>query len=213
MQPFGYYRRELGANIERLIENALDWEHLPYLHDSSFEAIQVINADATGWTADARLAGGMKVSLDLRLDRANTSWITRTAAAGKIVSEIVSIAHARDAQRCHVEVEFRMAGVTRDRCAAMEKYYRTLYAKLYDEDEAMMVARAEALRLGSRARRERRTVTLASGGEAQVPLRCPHWGLPLTADPDDHDIITCPWHGYRFDARTGACVRGQSCRW
>ena len=28
-------------------------------------------------------------------------------------------------------------------------------------------------------------------------------------------IVTCPWHGWRFDARTGACVgapgRGQAC--
>ncbi len=213
LETIGYYRRGLGAGIERLFENALDWEHLPHLHDSSFEAIEVIDADETGWTADARLAGGMKVVLDLRLDRDEATWITRTRVAGEIASEIVSLASPLEPGRCHVAVEFRIADVPEDKREPMADYYRALYARLYDEDEAMMIARTEALAAGAQGLRERRTVTLTDGSETDVPLRCPHWGLPLTAEPDDAGIVTCPWHGYRFDARTGLCVSGQSCRW
>jgi nitrite reductase/ring-hydroxylating ferredoxin subunit len=36
---------------------------------------------------------------------------------------------------------------------------------------------------------------------------CPHFGGPLDDAPvDDRGIVTCPWHGYRFDVRTGRRV-------
>jgi nitrite reductase/ring-hydroxylating ferredoxin subunit len=38
---------------------------------------------------------------------------------------------------------------------------------------------------------------------------CPHQGLPLSVgELCDDGTIECPWHGARFDAATGACVRG-----
>ncbi|WP_131784475.1 Rieske (2Fe-2S) protein [Protofrankia symbiont of Coriaria ruscifolia] len=37
---------------------------------------------------------------------------------------------------------------------------------------------------------------------------CPHQGLPLDRAMIDADArtITCPWHGYRFDCKTGECL-------
>ena len=32
---------------------------------------------------------------------------------------------------------------------------------------------------------------------------CPHAGGPLGAGPLDGQIVTCPWHGWRFDVTTG----------
>ena len=32
---------------------------------------------------------------------------------------------------------------------------------------------------------------------------CPHWLGPLDACVVEDGQITCPWHGYRFDVRTG----------
>ena len=37
----GSYVRDLGASVERLFENALDWEHLPHVHLGSFALIAV----------------------------------------------------------------------------------------------------------------------------------------------------------------------------
>src|SRR5262249_8325625 len=41
---------------------------------------------------------------------------------------------------------------------------------------------------------------------------CPHLGGPLDAAAVCDGIVTCPWHGYRFDVRAGAAVGGGSLR-
>jgi hypothetical protein len=48
----GRYTRDLGASIDRLYENALDWEHLPHLHKSDFASIAVIAHSHAGWQAE-----------------------------------------------------------------------------------------------------------------------------------------------------------------
>lgn len=35
---------------------------------------------------------------------------------------------------------------------------------------------------------------------------CPHQGGPLGAGKLEGDIITCPWHGWKFQVRTGQHV-------
>lgn len=35
--------------------------------------------------------------------------------------------------------------------------------------------------------------------------RCPHAGAPLSAGLLRDGVIVCAWHGWRFDAATGAC--------
>ena len=32
---------------------------------------------------------------------------------------------------------------------------------------------------------------------------CPHKGGPLGEDFLEENIVTCPWHGWRFDVKTG----------
>lgn len=34
---------------------------------------------------------------------------------------------------------------------------------------------------------------------------CPHMGGPLGEGQLEDCIVTCPWHGWQFDVRTGAC--------
>ena len=92
-------------------------------------------------------------------------------------------------------------------------YYQRLYRELYDEDERMMIARADALRRSPATSRLRRIVTLTDGSTHEIPLYCPHQGLPLDAEPDSAGTVTCPWHGFRFDVRTGHCVSGQLVGW
>jgi len=43
---------------------------------------------------------------------------------------------------------------------------------------------------------------------------CAHVGLPLDRGMCDAEAgtITCPWHGYRFDADTGACLSAPQCQ-
>jgi nitrite reductase/ring-hydroxylating ferredoxin subunit len=35
---------------------------------------------------------------------------------------------------------------------------------------------------------------------------CPHRGGPLGEGDLDASTITCPWHGFRFDVTSGACL-------
>jgi nitrite reductase/ring-hydroxylating ferredoxin subunit/uncharacterized membrane protein len=37
---------------------------------------------------------------------------------------------------------------------------------------------------------------------------CTHLGGPLAEGSRDGDVVTCPWHGSRFDLRTGAVIEG-----
>ena len=209
----GSYVRDLGAGVERLFENALDWEHLPHVHAGSFGSIALVEAGPAGWRATATLADGRPLDLSLDLDRQAGRWVTRNRLDGLLASEIRSAAAATGPDSCRVSVTFHVAGLTEARRAAAGIYYRRLYAELYDEDERLMVARAEALKRGPKALSLRRSVTLAGGRTCAVPLYCPHQGLPLDAQPDGDGVLTCPWHGFRFDVRTGRAVDGHDCGW
>jgi nitrite reductase/ring-hydroxylating ferredoxin subunit len=103
-----------------------------------------------------------------------------------------------------------------------------------------MMLRREALSARSEARRERPGTALALGPlselRARLPLIveldgepfrivaledgeivahstiCPHWLGPLEEAIPENGIVRCPWHGYRFDLRTGMNTDGRSCR-
>jgi hypothetical protein len=209
----GRYVRDLGASLARMFENALDWEHLPHLHASSFGSIRLLQEDAAGWRAETTLPrGDRSLTLDLRLDRAAGVWVTRTTRDGELLSEIRTLAESTGDRSCRVTVDFYVPGLSPEQRDPAGAYYSRLYAQLYDEDEAMMIARQRALDARAATRGGWRTVRLPDG-DHPVPNACPHLALPLDAEPDADGVITCPWHGYRFDVRTGKCVSGQSCGW
>lgn len=35
---------------------------------------------------------------------------------------------------------------------------------------------------------------------------CPHQGGPLAEGGTDGAVVTCPWHGWSFDVKTGECT-------
>jgi nitrite reductase/ring-hydroxylating ferredoxin subunit len=47
-----------------------------------------------------------------------------------------------------------------------------------------------------------------AGDVCALASTCTHLGGPLAEGSREGDTITCPWHGSRFDLRTGAVVRG-----
>lgn len=36
--------------------------------------------------------------------------------------------------------------------------------------------------------------------------QCPHMSMPLDGGPVEGSVITCPWHGFRYDLSTGECI-------
>ena len=79
----------------------------------------------------------------------------------------------------------------------------------------MRVARVDEIPVGRGKTVEVGDLTLAvfnAGGgtyHATSPS-CPHEGGPLGEGVLDGNLIVCPWHGFDFDARTGACRRSES---
>jgi nitrite reductase/ring-hydroxylating ferredoxin subunit len=47
-----------------------------------------------------------------------------------------------------------------------------------------------------------------SGGLCAIASTCSHLGGPLAEGSRDGDVVTCPWHGSRFDLCSGHVVEG-----
>ncbi|MEE8169092.1 MAG: Rieske (2Fe-2S) protein [Phycisphaerae bacterium] len=54
---------------------------------------------------------------------------------------------------------------------------------------------------------------LAGGrGFVAVANSCPHAGGNLSAGVVEDAVVTCPWHQWRFDLHSGACVENEQVR-
>ena len=64
-------------------ENVRDWEHLPWLHRSSFSSIALFDSGAWGWTARVGLQpGDDEAVVELRIDPAEPRYVARTLEGG-----------------------------------------------------------------------------------------------------------------------------------
>ncbi|MEN8161128.1 MAG: Rieske (2Fe-2S) protein [Myxococcota bacterium] len=134
----------MAASLERVWENVYDWEHLPYLHDSSFCGIDLEEAGDWGWRARVKLppaAQPTELTIELRADRVAGVYHTRTLAGPGTGSDIVTRLSVSDRHRTDVAVAFHIAGVPDAAREAIGAGYVRLYTRLWDEDEAMMQQR------------------------------------------------------------------------
>ncbi len=229
----------LPVSLERMFENALDWEHLPWVHASSFASIEKIDAGDWGWHAWAGLPGTdpvEKIRFELRLEPERHRWITRTLEGRGAGSEVWTHVTPRAEREIQLVIDF--FSPTGSEAQARQRFaqYEALYRQLYDEDLAMMLDRQQALdergtpaaggavELGSEESvrgalpctatafgRSWRIVSL-DGELVAHASRCPHREGSLLDAPVEGSELICPWHGYRFELRSGACVSGPRCR-
>jgi nitrite reductase/ring-hydroxylating ferredoxin subunit len=174
--------------------------------------------------------------IELVADRSAGRYVTTTLEGEGAGTEIRVRLTERAAHVVDVEVEFHLPEADPARLARLGAGYAEVYARLWDEDEAMMHAREAALALST---------PLAGPGDERIDLGdattiadalpfdfalagrryrlvcregelvaystvCPHWLGPLDAHADVAGQVRCPWHGYRFDVRSRQCldVRG-----
>lgn len=234
----GTYRRLLPVGLERMYENVLDWAHLPFVHASTFSAVRPLDFGSWGWRAEVANRDGRSWTVAVDLDRRCQRWVTRNLDGAHAGAEVWTQAFAIDlgelGERLQVVVDFFLPGVAEPQRDKVFRGYARLYETLYDEDVAMMSERQRQIdrriegSLGATVevgRRQHlvlpRIVTLAGRDYvlAEVdatlvayPARCPHQLGPLSAMDLVNGAVSCPWHGYRFDVVTGACLSGQACQ-
>lgn len=80
----GSYQRRLPVNLSRMIENAYDWAHLPYVHAGNFNEINLVSEGRWGWRAEVTLANKSPQQLQLLVDKPRGYWATTVlSGAGK----------------------------------------------------------------------------------------------------------------------------------
>ena len=139
------YQRSVPVSLERVWENVLDWEHLPWLHDSSFLDAEVIEAGQWGWRAKLGIppAKGKRreIELELLIDDSGDRYVSRTTRGQGAGTEIWTTLEAQGSERTGVAIEFWLPDVPPDKAAALGTRFTQLYTKLWDEDEHMMTRR------------------------------------------------------------------------
>jgi nitrite reductase/ring-hydroxylating ferredoxin subunit len=228
------YERPIHASIERVWENVHDWEHLPWLHASSFDSIELVDRGDWGWRARIGLPpDDRKILLELVLS-GQDRYVSRTVEGPGAGSEIWTTLSPVGPDRTDIRVEFLVPDVPAEAADKLGAGFTALYTRLWDEDEAMMQRRTSLLARG-RSREAPAPLDLGTLAEVRdrtpfrvefggAPFRlvlvagellahaaiCPHWLGPLDEGEVEDGCVTCPWHGYRFDVESGARRDAQS---
>ena len=194
------YERTIRASLERVWENVLDWEHLPWLHRETFGHIRPLATSRDGWRAESSLrGGGAPFVIDVALERSQLRYHARTIAGPGTGTDIVTTLAPVAEHATAIRVDFVAPDVGPEQREAVGAGYVRVYTRLWDEDEAMMVRRQAFL--DGRLPATMRVVEL-DGVSCRFSTVCPHLGGPLDEAPvDAQGVVTCPWHGHRFDVR------------
>lgn len=146
----GNYVRRLPTNMARMIENAYDWEHLPYVHPSSFASIDLIDSGPWGWRARIGVPGTMEPTfqmLDLLVDADRNYWVSTVFNGPGEGIEIHTQATTLNDDEIQVDVRFYVPEAPGGEAASASilSYMQSQYARLYDEDIDLMQGRQSAL--------------------------------------------------------------------
>ena len=218
------YERNIKASIDRVWENVLDWEHLPWLHDTSFDYVSLDNAGDWGWRTWSN--PDKTGHVELCVNRDMSEYVARSYKQGRQISEIwTRLTPNRDTT--DILVTFDIPDIAPEQKDKLGDIFLGLYTQLWDEDEIMMQQREARLsqrfsepgpdRIG--LTKPVVTPLTVKVGRGEWTLReldgdlivhsaiCPHLLGPLDQSVDCQDgKVRCPWHGYEFDIQTGECL-------
>ena len=111
------YRRIIYASLERIWENVLDWEHLPWLHRKSFAAIQLLDQTPEGWRARVTLAPAEKkreAVITIETDMPNLRYWSRTVEGQGAGNEVLTCLSPVSHYVTDLVVEFRAPSLPPD---------------------------------------------------------------------------------------------------
>lgn len=225
------YRRLVHASVARIWENVYDWEHLAHLHGESFSGCTLVAEGDWGWRVKLTLASGDEQLIELRADKAHDRYVSTTLEGTGTGTQIIVRLTPLQTHLTDVLVEFHVPETCPRRLEVIGRAYAQIYARLWDEDEAMMRERERLLQLRRQpwtmpesvdlgpVHQVRQTlpITFEFGGRSfrlvniggelrSYATVCPHLLGPLGDSPVVNGAVQCPWHGYRFDVATGRCL-------
>jgi len=206
------YRRTVRASLARVRENVLDWEHLPWLHPETFARVRLLERRPDGFrveTATRGAAAGDALHIDVAFESDGLTYHSRTLRGLGAGTDIVTRLERHAPHATRIAVEFLVPGMAPERVERTGAFYVRLYTLLWDQDEAMMMRR-QAL-LDGRLVNGMREVEV-DGRRVRHATICPHLGGPLDDAPVEDGCVRCPWHGYRFDLRSGREAEGRPLR-
>lgn len=206
------YHRTVRASLARVRENVLDWEHLPWLHPETFSHVRLLDRRQDGFRVESAPRGapaGDLFQIDVAFEAGGLAYHSRTVEGRGAGTDIVTRLEELGPNTTRIAVDFLVPDVPPDRAERMGAFYVQLYTLLWDQDEAMMMRR-QAL-LDGRLTRAMREVEV-DGARLRHATVCPHLGGPLDDAPVEDGCVRCPWHGYRFDVRTGRNLDGRALR-
>lgn len=155
------YRRTLHVSLERVWENVLDWEHLPWLHRRAFAAAELVEQTSEMWRAWVTLAPaerGKRALIEIQTDRPNLRYWSRTRDGQGAGSEVLTLLSPIDEQTTAIVVEFRTPPLPSEKAQAVGAAYLQLYQRLWDEDEQMMRRKQTLLDKGWRGKTTERRI-------------------------------------------------------
>ena len=197
----GSYRRRLPVSLDRMYENALDWQHLPHLHSSSFESINCESAGGWGWRATVTSGKGEALivsELELCLDRDARRWITRNLSGPNAGVEIWTHVFVVADRVLDIVVDFFVPNVPVEAREKVGRAYARAYEVLYDEDVDMMTERQKQLDLRLDGVDESEVLGLSSQTLASLPAKVAMSGRSFvvdklgTAESDDGAWVVYP---------------------
>jgi nitrite reductase/ring-hydroxylating ferredoxin subunit len=234
------YNRVVAASLTRIWENVFDWQHLPVLHDTYCNHVELMEIGVAGWRVKLTKQPGdpdRLLDLELRIDKANTRYRVRTLAGDGTGTEIWTLLKPLSPDSTQIEVRYYLPEKRPEKRDMLGAKYRGSCQRLWDEDEAIMQQRERL----ANARRDRRpgpalpialgkldallprlplVVDVETGSFRIVEVEgrlhahstvCPHWLGPLDVAVED-GCIRCPWHGFLFDVRSGESADGRDLR-
>lgn len=142
------YRRTIHASLDRIWENVRDWEHLPWLHRSSFTNIRLLEQTPDSWRAYITMPPAdapREAVIEIRLDQPNLRYWSHTMEGQGAGGEILTHLHPAGERTTDIVVEFRVPGVNTKQADAIGAAYLRLYTRLWDEDERMMMRRQKLI--------------------------------------------------------------------
>ena len=135
------YDRVIRAPLARVWENVLDWEHLPYLHETSFDYIELDDGGDWGWRTWSNAEHTGHVELTVANEE---SYVARSYQDDKQISEIWTTLTAEE-ENTRIHVSFHLPDVSDSDREKVGNLMLGLYTILWDEDEAMMRERHNRL--------------------------------------------------------------------